>query len=237
MCRSIALIDRYRRCLGPWLLAAGAIVSGACDKSQPGQAPPSVPKATDAVQPVTPSDVVLHVHKLRRQRKYTELRDWIVPDRASATMDFLLAMDHLLAANAAAQEAIKAKVPTAPALEWDLSRLADLQGVFSSRIRVISETKESPRATVMIEVADQLPLEQVNLHWTNGRWLLVSDAGLKLLPEPLMQLAEGLRHVTTTVQSKPVTIDEIREEFRVRVGPRLRHLQDIAQEQARRNES
>jgi len=174
---------------------------------------------------LTPSQTVRQMSALRTARRYVELRRFIEPERASKVIEFLLAMDELLAANDVVREAVRERLGARPAVGWDLDVLKDRQGLFSPVIRVVDERVEGSDATVTVQVADRVPLETVRLRRLEGRWTYCPMSEVGELPRALRGLSRALRRVALAVKAGPITEEGIRAEFRVRVLPQLKNIE------------
>ncbi len=183
--------------------------------------------------PPTPGATVEYISKLRNEGRYVELRAFIERSQASGVVDFLLAMDELLAANDEVQAAIRDKAPAAPALTWDLGPLKNRQGLLSADVKVIDEQIEGPQAWVTIQVENTVPLEKIPLRRVDGRWVYWPESEVGELPEALRGLSRSLKRIASTIRRESLDEDGIAAEFRLCIQPRLRQIETVAAQLAR----
>ena len=149
-------------------------------------------------------------------------------------IDFLLAMDELLAANDAIQNALREKTPHSAAVRWDLGYLRNSQGLFSEDVQVVSERTEGPQAFVTVRVADAPVLETVPLRRIEGRWVYCPETEIGNVPQTLRVLATSLKRMARSLRRETMTEEQIQNEFRLCISPRLKDVQLAAAESDRR---
>lgn len=206
------------------VFAAGWAVGCQSERTTPSSATAAPPPAVS----VSPIATVERIRRLREEGSYRELRSCIEPEQAADVVGFLMAMDEVLAANEAVRNAMRRHAPTVVLPDLDLAAFRHLQGVFSADVTVVDSSVEEPRAWVTIRVADQLPLERVELRRVGNRWLYHPDASFKGFPESLGRLAVSLRRVARAVEDGARTEEQIRDEYRLRVVPQVQSVQKLA---------
>lgn len=179
--------------------------------------------------PATPKETVERMVELRRLARYGVLRTFVEPAHASGVIDFLLAMDDVGAANAEVQAAIRKRLPSVAASNWDLSWLRNWQSLFSADVRVLDEQVDGDRARVTIRVADVMPLETIEMRREGTRWVYDPGAGPGALPPALHRLATSLRRIAATVMTRDLTERDLRTEFRLRIHPLLRRMASMGE--------
>ncbi len=205
-----------------------SLVVVGCDRSAAPQQSHADVVSPTAASPASPAQTVEHIHRLRMEGRYSELAEYVEPLHATGTVEFLLAMDELLAANDEAQAAIRDSAPTAPSAIWDLGGLKNRQGVMSADVRVVEERVQGTEAKVTVQVADLVPLEVVALRKVNGRWVYCPESDVGTLPESLRGLAQCLRRIAGTIRHDSMQEAQIGREFRLCVSPRLKAIGALA---------
>ena len=197
------------------------LVIAGCDHTD------STSRGTATTQPaLTPSQAVRHMHDLRFARRYGDLLCHIDPAQASPVVDFLLAMDALLAANDEVQAALQRYAPGVPAADFDLSALQHNQGLFSPTINVVTEYVEHAVASVTIQIAGRVPLETVPMRRIDeDRWVYWPESQVGMVPGHLHTVARAMRKVARAIEHGATSEEQVREQFRLRVSPVLRTLQ------------
>ncbi|MBN1491031.1 MAG: hypothetical protein JXA69_14045 [Phycisphaerae bacterium] len=186
----------------------------------------STSRGSAATQPtLTPSQTIQHMHDLRFARQYGGLLHHIDPSQASPVVDFLLAMDALLAANSEVQTALGRYAPDVPAADFDLSALQHNQGLFSPTINVVTESVEHPVASVTIQIAGRVPLETVPMRRIEDRWVYWPEGEVGTVPRHLHNVARAMRKVARAIEHGATSEEQVREQFRLRISPVLRTLQ------------
>lgn len=213
--------------LSPLLAAALLLTAGGCDR-RPGSetAASSLAVAGRSDVSLSPAQTIQRIHTLRTEHRYAELIRHLDPHQATGILDFLLAMDELIAAEREVQAAAR-QCPGVRATDCSLGDLANSQGVFSERLRVVSERVEADRAAVTIQIADMLPLETVELESVGGRWVYTAESPAGHLPEALRDLARAMRRFGASLRAAPVGPEQFRAEFRLRISPHLRRITEL----------
>jgi len=209
------------------LAAVLVLTTGGCDRHPESEtALSSLAPAGGSDVSLSPAQTVERIHTLRTEHRYAELIRHLNPHQATDILDFLLAMDELIAAEREVQAAAR-QCPGVRATDCSLGDLANSQGVFSERLRVVSERVEADRAAVTIQIADMLPLETVELESVGGRWVYSVESPAGPLPDALRDLARAMRRFGASLRAGPMGPDQFRAEFRLRISPRLRRITEL----------
>jgi len=216
-------------------LAALAAFQTGCERT-PARSPTTQPAASATA---TPRAAVEEIRRLHAGRRYDELRQWIVPEQASALVDLLLAVDRFLGANDRLCAWIGAEVGTGLAQSVDQSYLADELGtilgnnlnVLAQDVELLDESEAGDTARVSYVVAGRVPAQVVVLHRRDGRWQF--DPGPVSAPtfvEGFNDMASALDSLRRELADGRVPIEELRTdmdrlmdlvEVRLRRGVRL----------------
>jgi hypothetical protein len=157
-------------------------------------------------------------------RSYLAMWSYVDPARRDELMDLLMAMDELLSANAATLRSIQASCPGIDARAFDLSSVADHLGLFSRRIEVIEEQAGAQVGVLTVQVAGRLPLVPLEFRKEDGRWVYDPGTTLPEMTNIIRQMADAMNRVAFVVSMGPRTREEIGEEFRCRISPKLEQI-------------
>ena len=154
----------------------------------------------------------------------------VVPERRDAVLDLLLSVDRLTVANRELERAVREHIGAATATVFSRPGVANIVGVFSRDVDVVSERVESNHAEVTIQVASRVPLEHVALVRRGGVWLIETDPPVPGLSEEIRNLAAALTDVARSVRSRPWTADELASEIKSRERGILRRISELIAE-------
>ena len=211
------------------------ILTGACDRateqSSETKIPPNatVDKALPSA-PASPIDTVRACHALRNAGQFRQAAEMVVPERRDAVLDLLLSVDRLTVANRELERAVREHIGAATATVFSRPGVANIVGVFSRDVEVVSERVESDRAEVTIQVASRVPLERVALVRRGGVWLIETDPPVPGLSEEIGNLAAALVDVARSVRNRPWTADELASEIKSRERGILRRISKLIAE-------
>lgn len=207
-------------CLGGFLLLTLLVVSPGCDRnSRPATAAFDTPSGP----PLSLLETVTALREAHARGAYLSMRPRIEPQRREAVIDLLMAMDRLLAANAAARHAVQRAVPDFPIQRVDLGPiLADNLELFSKNLEVVRSEENGDEGTVTVQIAGAMPLVHLHFQRSGRHWLYLpgEDPG-KLIPL-LTQLTTGLERISVSVAGSPQTPESIMREYQLRIAPKLR---------------
>ena len=122
------------------------------------------------------------------------------------------------------QASITKRLGRASARAFDRSQAANVIGVFSRDVEVLDARVQGDNAVVTIQVADRLPLEEVELVRRDGKWIIRTDPPIAGLAGELRKLADVLVAVARMVDDREMTAAQIKRELDLRQAPIGRRL-------------
>ncbi len=171
---------------------------------------------------------------LHERRAYGGIRAYMPADQGEPVIDLLMAVDRLLAGNEAALAAIRKACPSFPVERFDLSPITDRLGLFSRNLRLIEVKENGTQATVTVQNGERLPLEYLEFVRQADRWLYQpGPPGPRIVPH-LSQMTDALNRLARSVAERPMSREEIENEYLLNVRPLLRRIRELfeAQEKA-----
>ncbi len=199
---------------------------GGCDRLEPasGGAPVSADASLDTLRGTFDA-----LRDAYARAAYLRLWPMIEKGSREEVVGVLLALDELLAANAAALDAIESSCAECDpaAFDWG-ARLENNLGVFSKEVEYVGEQVGGERGAITIQVAGRLPLEQVTFARREGRWVYVPDASSSGLIPVLRDAAHGLDRIALVLRKRSVTPSEVVEEYAIRVSPKLDRIAELS---------
>jgi hypothetical protein len=157
------------------------------------------------------------------KHSYVPMRDYLDPACREHVLDLLVAMDELLAANTAAQEAIKRACPDIDAGRFDISAVADDLGLFSRQARLVAMRQDEGQGIVTVELAGHVSAE-LAFEKYQDRWVYAPEWAGPQLVELVRDAAAAVERFTLVISSRAQTEEDIHSEFVIRVIPRLRRI-------------
>ncbi len=217
---------------GTALVALTAILNGCRDSDSPRSEPV---QAQPAAVP-SPAQVAAELQRLFAARDYARLGELLIPERREATIELLRAVAEVLDANAAVQRAAEAAYGEAAiAVSWDLAAMQDNLGVFSARMKLISQRLKGNEAVVTLQEGEHVPLVHAEFVWSDGQWRHQPEPTPRAMVPELRELARILRELGHEVRSG-APIEAYFDAFADRVFPRMARVvtaQDQPSEMAR----
>lgn len=208
-----------RLAFGGILVAYAAALMGCRDSDSPRSA--SVPARPAAVAVRSPAQVAAELQRLFAARDYARLGELIIPERREATIELLRAVAEVIDANAAVQRAAEAAYGEAViAWSWDLAAMQDNLGVFSARLKLISQRLKGDEAVVTLQEGEHIPLVHAEFVWRDGQWQHQPELTPRALVPELRELARVLREVGHEIRSGG-PIEAYFDAFAERVFPRM----------------
>jgi hypothetical protein len=206
-----------------WTLAAlaaslpiSAALLGGCSGSSPA------PQATArSSPPKTPRDTYDYLRSCYGRRAFGAMEPYVDAERFEEVANLLVAMDELLAANAAAQQAVRAVCPSSAGV-FDLAALGDNLDLFSQGAEYVETEQKGEEAVVRVQIKGQMPLSEIRFLQRDGRWTYLPGESVGGLVPKIRAIAQALNHVRAMVLIGPKTPENIRQEYRLLVAPRLR---------------
>ncbi len=175
--------------------------------------PRSASSRADGEALASPLQVAEALRVWHRQRRYRLFEGWVVPEQRMLLEDTLMAFGRLLDANARAQEVLVAEHGEFVAANYDLGSLANSLGFFSEDAVFRGERIDGDRATVVVQVADRLPLEEFRFVRHKGRWVFAPSGPLPELPQRVSELVKGLDEFAEAVQRGPMDLKDVKLAF------------------------
>ncbi len=193
-----------------WLLSAGAVLAAAgCEE-----------------RPSTPKDSFERLRECRKARTYATMRPYLHASGREGMIDLLVAVDELLLANTAAHAAARQACPGAE-IPYDFTLIQDRLEIFSRDVELIDIKEKGDRAVVTLQIAGRLPVVSTQFVRTNGVWQYVPAPDQLGVVKAIRQLTRALQQVELSLSGHPVTPQQINEEYRIRVGPRLKAFEQL----------
>lgn len=174
----------------------------------------------DEQSPRSPGETVSAIQSARRDGDYKHLAPLIAPELRQATVEFLRAVDGVLAANSSLQETSAARYHGALAGRWDLAAMRNNLGPFSESVSVIREVIDGDRAVVTLQEGDHVPLYHASFERADGGWLYRPEPIPPGTVREMNRLARILADVGESM-SRGAPYREIDEAFRFRVLPQI----------------
>ena len=181
----------------------------------------------------TPSEAVRRVNELRRAGRLSELGRYVTAERRAAVIELIRAVDQLVLDNRVLQQRIRASGAKARAALFDRSGVANIIGVFSTDIEIITEDLAGDSAVVTIQVADRLPLDRVHLELRDDRWVIQPDPPIAGLAAELRNLGKALRRVAEAVEARDMSLDQIGREMEFWQKPALARIRKLIDDATR----
>ncbi len=175
-----------------------------------------------------PIDVVRRAHELRLDRRWLDLEELIVPEQRPLVSELVRATDALLEANDHLRGVIEKEHGFAACLSFDRSAAGNAIGVFSVDVRALAQRVDGNHAVVTIQVADRVPVEQVELLRRGGRWLIQTDPPIEGVAKQIKRLAYVLHATAARVARMHLSVSEIERELDAQQAPALRSLARLA---------
>lgn len=203
----------------------GPATAGSQPAHRTAARPASSTDSTDQDGP-SPSEVARRLQAFHRAGRYSEIDEWVVPESREAVVEFLLAVDEVMASNAGLQAASNERFHGALPRQWDLAFMKDNFGLFSDRIRVFGEAVAGDSATVTIQEGDHLPLRRLVFARGDGRWRYRPDPYPRLMLTELRRLSRILRDIHTSI-TRGESFEDVHEAFVYRVLPQIGRIHNV----------
>ena len=153
---------------------------------------------------------------------------FLLEDQKAQVFELLLAVDRFLAADKALRAAVSRSIGQASALGFDRSDVANMVGVFSRNITVVDERLEGERAIVTFQIADRVPLQEVQLVRREGRWMIQTDPPIPGVATHVGEMADVLNEAAKSLADKRMSAAELRAEIDSRQAAVARRLRMLA---------
>lgn len=213
------------------------LLLGACEREPgagtPAPAPQAAPASTRAdTATLTPRQTVKEIRRLRHRAAFVEMADHLVPEQREATVDYLLAVDRVVASHTRLSRTLSERVGAGAAASIRPGPLANIAGVFSADVEIVdvAESENGDDAVVTYCVNGQVPLETVTLVRGDDRWLLRPAPIDPEVTVQLRKLAEAADKVRVLVQSRNMTTEQVHQELGLRQTPILTRIAELTTE-------
>jgi hypothetical protein len=210
-----------------WITAAGLATVGLASCRDAGTSTEPVSKPC-IDPPVTVRQTFDCLRAWHAAGAYQAMRPHLDPSAGEEVLDLLVALDELLAANAGAQNAVRHACPQADAARLDLSYLEQYMGLFSRDTTFLREIQKDDRTTVIAQIGDRLPLEElqfrrVHVRGQPGRWVYIPGRSVPGLVQLLRDMTRALDQITLVMSdAKEATPESVMQEYQIRVLGKLR---------------
>lgn len=219
------------------LLTTLGLACAGCSREQPagagastsGDAPAVAVEVSTTVR--SPIETLRALHAARWSGRYSAMQELIVPEQRDAVVSLVLAVDQLIAAENNLQQTLRATIGEGSAQRYrQRTQVANIIGPLSRDVRWISEHLDGAHAVVMMQVADRIPLERVELTQSPTGWLVQTDKPIPGLAEALGELAAVTRRFAAEVQRNRFEATAIERELTLRQTPVLRRIAHLTAE-------
>ncbi len=226
----ICVHGRFRLCT----ITGGLLLAAGCRNEAPSEPPPAGPARVTSAELApgptprrgagleTPMGTIEQLRAWRSERRYSEIEPYVDPAERFHFIDTLVAVDQVLDANAQAMRAVAELWGAHRTSSWDLSMLGNHLGLFSLDIVLVREDVVEDDAVVTYQVRGVVPLEEARLRRVDGRWVYLPGRASAAFPRAMQQLARTLGEVAESIRRNRLTPERINQEYRLRVIPRLR---------------
>ena len=184
----------------------------------------SFPRCTMTAEPLSLSDTFHQLRTCLTERSYRAMEPYIDPTGRDEVIELLIAVDELLAANDAALQAARQACPDMDLQPFDMSSVADSLDLFSREVTYVACEESGDRGVVTANVSGRLPLDRIEFIRTDDTWRYAPGPSWPTITPTIREIARALDRIVFVISSKPLTPDDIREEYRLRVAPKVRRL-------------
>lgn len=188
-----------------------AVVAGCDDAAQPYA--PSVP--------TTPRATFDLLRDCRQKRAYMAMLPYLNQSGPYTTVDLLLAVDELVLADQAAQAAVRRVCPGMKPPRDLSAAMANQLELFSKDVKLIQVREEGDVATLTVEIGNRLPLRRLRFERAEGVWRYFPGQVPAALIKSIRQLARSLGQIQLVLTDRPMTPEQVREEYRLRIDTKL----------------
>jgi hypothetical protein len=209
----------------PPILAAASIFFG-CDRSADPPAGAAAIECSAEGQPLPQLETFQQLRACYEKLSYLPMKPYLPDDQSSQVIHLLAVLDRLSAANRATLRAVRAACPDAEPAAFDLGALSDNLGLFSRRVEYAGRREEGDRGTVSVQVAGRLPLERLEFVMQDGYWRYLPGEPPPDLAEMLSKVADALHTFARVLHGRQMSPDELREDYRLMVGSKLKAVQE-----------
>ncbi len=213
-----------------------AITATQQSTAQPAESTPAVattesPEPSSDTTNLTPTETIHRLRKFRTDARYSKIEPHLQPVQASVVLDLLRATDRLNLATLLLHRRVTEHMGTAAGQRFNYDQTANLVGIFSRDVTLLTEKIDDDHATLSYQIAGHVPLETAEFVRKNDRWILSTDpvAGV---PEQILELAFIIERISANLNKTQYTPDELQREITLRQSPVMRRLKKILAEHA-----
>jgi hypothetical protein len=204
--------------LGVVLAGVCVVVVASCTKND------RTGPAAQARKPATIRETFDQLRQWHEAGAYSAMRPYIDAAGCEGTIDLLVAVDQLVAANAGFLAAVQRACPNMDVRPYDLAFTQDNLDLFSRRVDWVSIKEDGERAVVTAEVSGRLPLREIRFEWQADRWVYVPGPEDKTVIAAIRQMTRSLNQIELVASTRKPTDRQIHEEYRVRVLSKISKL-------------
>jgi hypothetical protein len=180
-----------------------------------------------STSPADPADVLRKMRQQYEAGRYRLIEPYIAAERRVQLVDTLIAVDQVLVANRRLQSVVTEHYGPGAALVWDLGELEYHVGPFSRNAQIIRSEKRGQKATVVIQIAERIPLQDIHfVQNKEGGWQYLPDQPIEGMPAGLRRLARKMDELSETLQGGEVTQNQFEQRYRTEVLPLMDALGD-----------
>lgn len=202
----------------------------ACNRTESSSAKPVDPPANHLPAGRSPLQVVKDAHAHRLAGRLDLLSECLVSEQSASVVELVRSVDELIAADEALHAALAEGYGTGVAGTFQRPGLANIIGVFSRDVEIVSEQVRGGRVDVAVQIAGRIPLDYVELVRHDGRWLMRTDPPIPGLAEELSDLARVLSSLSREIFHHRYTLQRFEEEYRLRTSGVLRRIKALLSE-------
>jgi hypothetical protein len=183
-------------------------------------------------------DTITCIREAQARKAYLALRPYVDPDRRDQVIDLLLNADALLAANAAALQAVQHACPDFPRQEFDLSpAIVHSLGLFSQDVKVAppqeDRNKEENVVSINITAGGRSLTTDVHFRLRDGHWVYVPGRDIEKLIPAFRELTKAIDCVTRSLLTAgPMSPRKVEYQYELFVAPPWNRLKSAVQDAA-----
>lgn len=177
-----------------------------------------------ATQPLTVQETFDQLRQWHQAGLYTAMRPYIDEESCEDTIDLLVAVDRLMAANHDFLAAIQRACPEMDVRPYDLSFTRDNLDLFSREVVWVGAKADSEDAVVTAAVSGRLPLREIRFRKQVDRWVYVPGPEDPAVIKAIRQMCRSLNQIELVALTKQPTDQQIQEEYRVRILSKIKGL-------------
>jgi len=179
--------------------------------------------------PLTLKETYDFLRSAYARRAFLAMRPFIDVDGCDQVIDLLIAVDELLAANAAAQKAVQAACPEFPLERTDLGqRLANNLDLFSRDMMYVDMEEREREGVVRVQIVGNVNRTELKFARQRERWVYQPGQGTAALVPIIRDIAGALHRMGMVLGNQRKTPEDINNEYLWQIGPRLKRISQLA---------